>query len=146
MKDFMRKPEPSLQDKVKKVSKNFPFWYLLFMLLLVWLWQAAIGQYAVRTIPYSEFKQALKNGEVVECLVREDAVEGKIQPKVAANAPAAETGPPPAGSRGENQHAAGSTKPYLFRAIRVEDSKLADELEAAGVKFTGARPNMLFQF
>src|SRR5437764_14605256 len=77
----MKEREPSVKEKLSKASKNFPFWYLIFMLLLVWLWQAAVGQYAVRTIPYSALKQHLKNGEVTECVVKEDVVEGKIQPK-----------------------------------------------------------------
>src|SRR5438552_13998440 len=121
----MKKGEPSLKESFSKASKNFPFWYLLFMLLLVWLWQAAVGQYAVKTILYSEFKQHLKNKEVVECVVKEDAVEGKIQPKTSA------------GQEG--------SKAYMFRAVKIEDPKLVDELEVAGVKFTGARPNFLSQ-
>ena len=117
----MKQGEPSLKESFSKASKNFPFWYLLFMLLLVWLWQAAVGQYAIKTILYSEFKQHLKNKEVVECVVKEDAVEGKIQPKTGAGPDA--------------------SKAYMFRAVKIEDPKLVDELETAGVKFTGARPN-----
>ncbi|HEY2149016.1 MAG TPA: ATP-dependent metallopeptidase FtsH/Yme1/Tma family protein, partial [Pirellulales bacterium] len=34
-------------------------------------------------------------------------------------------------------------KPFEFRTIRVEDPKLVQELEAAGVQFKGVRPSML---
>src|ERR1051326_4759266 len=79
----MKEGDAPFRGNLQKLSKNMPFWYLLFILLLIFLWQAAVGQYAVRVIPYSDFKQALKNGEVTECLVRDDAIEGKIQPKIA---------------------------------------------------------------
>ena len=80
----MRERRPALKEHLGKVPRNFPFWYLAFILLLVWLWQAAVGQYAVRTIEYSEFKKALKNGEVTECVVKPDAIDGKIQPRSTA--------------------------------------------------------------
>src|ERR1043165_7411185 len=93
----MRKRRPALTEHLGKVPRNFPFWYLAFILLLVWLWQAAVGQYAVRTIEYSEVKKALKNGEVTECVVKPDAIDGKIQPRnTAATTPTASTAPAPA--------------------------------------------------
>jgi len=143
----MAKGPPSLKDQLGRAPKYFPFWYLLFMLLLLWLWQAAVGQYAVRKILYSEFKQHLANGEVVECLVKPDMIEGKIQPKAAV---AAKTAPSPtspeAAPKAERNNAPAPGKAYLFRAERVEDAKLVDELQAAGVKFTGARPSFFSQF
>ena len=39
----------------------------------------------LRTIPYSEFKDDLKQGEVVECVVKETEISGKIQPKPSAS-------------------------------------------------------------
>src|ERR1051326_425653 len=142
----MKKGEPSLKEQIGKMPKNFPFWYILFVMLLIFLWQAAIGQYAVRTIPYSEFKQHLKDREVVECLVKEDVIEGKIQPKIKAVAENNPGQPPSPGTKAERGNAAPANKSYLFRAVRVQDPKLADELEAAGVKFTGVRPSFLSQF
>src|ERR1043166_10124708 len=135
----MTRNRPAREQKPNTPSKFMPFWYLAFMLGLLLLWQAAGGQYAVRTIPYSEFKQALQNGEVTECLVKPDTVEGKIQPKRAA----AETTPSETAKPEEKTPAPG--KPYLFRSIRVEDPKLSEELQSAGVKYTGARPSALTQ-
>ena len=57
------------------------FWYLVLMLILLWLWQDAFRQVALRTIPYSEFKARLARGEVSECTIEQDEITGKITPK-----------------------------------------------------------------
>jgi cell division protease FtsH len=99
--------------------RSFPYWYLLLMLILLWAWQGAM-QFTVKEIPYSEFKNYLRNGEVLEVQVHETSVQGKAKPKNAE-------------------------KDFLFRTVRVEDPKLAEELEAQNVKFTGVRPSLLSQ-
>ncbi len=38
------------------------FWYIFVMLILLWIWQDALRQVAMRTIPYSEFKTRLARG------------------------------------------------------------------------------------
>ena len=53
--------------------------------------------------------------------------------------------PAPAASDQAAQNAA-PEGPFLFRTIRVEDTKLVDELVAHHVKFVGTRPNMLTTF
>jgi len=120
-------------------------WYLPLMLLVLWLWQSSVAQFAFRVLPYSEFKQALRRGEVVECTLKEDAIEGKIQPKFQATAsPTAETN----ALESTNAAAAGKAappKPFLFRTVRVEDPQLVQELEQHHVKFTGERPSFLSQ-
>jgi cell division protease FtsH len=115
------------RDKLEKAKprrgpmqwRSFPYWYLLLMLLLLWAWQGAM-QFTVKEIPYSEFKNHLRNGAVLEAQVHETSVQGKIKPK-------------PDG------------KEFLFRTVRVEDPKLAEELETRNVKFTGVRPSLLSQ-
>src|SRR6267142_25557 len=54
------------------------------MLIFLWVWQSAVVQFTYKTIPYSEFKEHLRNGEVAECTVKEDTIEGKIVPKPAS--------------------------------------------------------------
>ena len=49
-------------------------WYLVAMLAVLWMWQQTYEQAAVHTIPYSQFKQYLRNGEVVECAIGENNV------------------------------------------------------------------------
>ena len=121
--------------------KSFPYWYLLLMLVLLWLWQGAFTQFSVQTIAYSEFKERLRRGEVVEAAVKETTVDGKIEPK--AGLPPLQTNAPAAGKRFKGVD---TTKPFFFRTVRVEDPKLVEELQTAGVKFTGVRPGFLGQF
>jgi cell division protease FtsH len=125
-------------------------WYLLATLLVLWVWQDFFGQFAVRTIPYSQFKAHLARREVTEVTLQPDEITGHIAPQAAAAtnaAPAAAgaqtpTEPVPPGVR----RALAETKPFLFRTVRVEDPDLVKELQAAGVEFTGTRPSVLAQF
>jgi cell division protease FtsH len=114
-------------------------WYLPLMLLLLWIWQGTLTQLTVQTIPYSQFKDHLQRQEVVECSVKVEYIDGKIEPKDGAPA-----------SRATNvtaqDGAKAADKPFLFRAVRVEDPKLVEELEAAGVKYEGVRASLLTQF
>ncbi len=127
--------------------------YLIVMLLVTWGWQEFFGQFAVRTIPYSQFKAHLERREVVEAAVKQDEIAGRIVPLAArdTNAPPAPTvlKPPetnvaevPQGLR----RALAETKPFLFRTVRVEDPDLVKELQAAGVEYVGTRPSALSQF
>jgi cell division protease FtsH len=64
-----------------------------------------------RQISYSEFKQAVRGGQVAEVMVGEQTIRGTYQREVN-------------GSRN-------------FNTNRIEDPKLLEELDAAGVKYTG---------
>jgi len=82
----------------------------------------------------------------------EKAAPGKEKPEKTAGKtpPPAKKGeaqktPPPAGpAKGEK--AAPHPKLFAFRTVRVEDPKLVEDLEAAGVEFTGTRPSFLTNF
>ena len=108
-------------------------WYLPLMLLLLWIWQGTLTQLTVRTIPYSQFKDHLQRGEVVECSVKTEYVDGKIEPKASEAGSTADT------------NAVAAAKSFLFRSVRVEDPKLVEQLESAGVKYEGVRPSLLTQ-
>src|SRR5689334_16387702 len=87
-------------------------WYVLGLLLLLALGQAFF--YSVQsgeTISYSDFRKAIRDGQVVEISLGDDRIRGFLKN--------------PGG------------KPKSFSAIRVEDPKLVEELEAHNVKFTG---------
>jgi cell division protease FtsH len=86
-------------------------WYVLGFLLLMALAQAWFLAPSGRQISYSEFKQELRGGQVQEVVIGEQAVRGVYNLEVN-------------GSRN-------------FNAARVEDPKLLEELDAAGVKYTG---------
>jgi cell division protease FtsH len=113
------------------------------MFLLMWLWQSAMLRMSFRTIPYSEFKQYLRKGDVTQCVVKEDTIEGKIvrhsatesstNSIPATNAPAAQAG------------ASSNPKSFEFRTVRVDDPDLVKEMEKAHVQFTGEHPSVLSQ-
>ena len=111
------------------------------MILLLWFWQGTVSQFSYRTIPYSEFKSYLARHEVVKCVVRDDDIQGEILPK---SAPAPEQ--PGVTHTNTAKAAASEPKPMLFRTVRIEDPKLVDELQGAGVQFRGERPNLMSQF
>jgi cell division protease FtsH len=117
------------------------------MLLILWAWQSAVMQFAYHAIPYSEFKDRVRNGEIAECTIKETTIEGTIKPIAATQPGVASTNTvavQPATNAPANSKTA-SKKDFLFRTVRVEDPKLVSDLEAANVKFLGERPNILSQ-
>jgi cell division protease FtsH len=86
-------------------------WYVLGFLMLMALAQTWFMTPGGRAIPYSEFKQAIRAGQVAEVLVGEQTIRGTYK---------RETG--------------GSLN---FNVNKIEDPKLLEELDAAGVKYTG---------
>jgi cell division protease FtsH len=142
-----RNPPPKGDAKPKAPKWSSPLWYLPIMILLLWFWQSTVSQFSYRTIPYSEFKSYLAKHEIVRCVIREDDIQGEIQPKTANPEPGPASAPP----NGTNSTAKAKTppaepKPILFRTVRVDDPKLVDELQGAGVQFRGERPNLMSQF
>jgi len=91
-------------------------WYVLGVFLLLALGQAFYFSMAGgETISYSEFKQRVREGAVQDVVVSDDRVRGTMK----------------GGPKG--------THPFL--AVRIEDPKLLEDLEKAGVKFTGEATN-----
>jgi cell division protease FtsH len=152
-----RGPQPGQGKLDLKVNgpgaspRRLLLYYLIIIGAMLWLWQDAISGWNVRTISYSEFKQHLASREVTECAIQEDAITGQIVPHAPVMAPA-ENKPTNATTVSTNALAETSghddpkagTKPFLFRTLRVEDAKLVEQLEAAGVKFVGARSPVWF--
>jgi cell division protease FtsH len=90
-------------------------WIVLGFFLLLALAQAFF--FSVRsgdTISYSDFKQAVRDGQVKEVTVAEDRVRGTMAVD-------------------------GAPKP--FTTVRIEDPTLVEDLTTHGVKFTGEVPN-----
>src|SRR5690242_19683030 len=139
-----REPGPKKELRPKPPRWSSPLWYLPVMFLLLWLWQRTISQFSYRTIPYSEFKEHLDRHEVVKCVVKEDEIQGEIVSNPEGTTPAGSA--TNAVALAQTGQTGTSSKPLLFRAVRVEDPKLVDELQAAGVKFRGERPSFISQF
>ena len=86
-------------------------WYVLGFLMLMALAQVWYLQPAGPRITYSEFKQAARGGQVADVSVGEQTIRGTF--KAERN---------------------GTTK---FTTNRIEDPKLLEELDAAGVRYEG---------
>jgi cell division protease FtsH len=90
-------------------------WFGLALILLVGLAQVYFLAPAGRTISYSEFKTLLKDGKVAEVVVSGQTVHGTLKDE--------------------------PDKTKQFTTTRVDDSKLTEELEAKGVKYSGELDN-----
>ena len=87
-------------------------WYVLGFLLLLALGQAFfVSVQSGETLSYSDFKKAVREHQVQEVTVADDRIRGTLKSDTA--------------------------KPRNFSAIRIEDPKLMEDLEASGVKATG---------
>ena len=91
-------------------------WYALGFLLLLALANAFVFSFQTgQTVSYSDFKTLVREGKVQEVTVAEDRIRGVLKQP---------------GEKGRN-----------FTAIMVPDQKLTEELDKAGVKYTGEVPN-----
>jgi cell division protease FtsH len=142
LRHFMESREPpQKKDRIPKASKwSSPIWYLPVMFLLLWLWQSTVTQLAYHNIPYSEFKEHLIRREVTKCIVKEDDIQGEISAKTESEKSSVTS------TNAAAKAQAVPAKAFLFRTVRVEDPKLVDELQGAGVKFQGERPSFVSQF
>jgi cell division protease FtsH len=88
-----------------------PIWYFLGGLLLLVLVQTWFLAPSGRQISYSEFKTAVRAGQVAEVYVGEQTIRGTFKREIS-------------GSKN-------------FSTARIEDPKLLEDLDAASVKYTG---------
>src|SRR5712691_3497340 len=86
-------------------------WYILGLLFLLALAQAWFMAPAGRQVSYSEFKQAVRSGQVAEVFVGDQSIRGTYKRDT---------------NGGRN-----------FTTTRIEDPKLIEDLEATNVKYTG---------
>jgi cell division protease FtsH len=154
------KREPRITLPMKKpanVGKVEPpwwtwIWYFLGTLLVLWVWQELGNQVEFRTIPYSEFRTYLQEGIVTEAVVRQNEIDGRIVPKQETSKPGESATPSPSlGTPASPSPATSASpspgkEPFYFRTERLEDPGLVNELQAAGVQYSAARPGVISQF
>ena len=92
-----------------------PLWYGLAFLMVMALAQAWFLTPAGRQISYSEFKAAVRAGQVAEVVVGEQTIRGTYTSEVDGN--------------------------QGFSAARIDDPQLIEELDGAGVRYTGEFTN-----
>ncbi|MCX5793392.1 MAG: ATP-dependent zinc metalloprotease FtsH [Elusimicrobia bacterium] len=90
---------------LKKNLRQLLFWFLS-LLLFVAVYQSMKGAERERQLPYSEFKQDLRDKKVTKVTVRPDLIRGELKD-------------------GE--------KKVIFKTIPMADPKLIEDMEAAGV-------------
>jgi cell division protease FtsH len=95
-------------------------WYGLALLLVLGLVQMYYMTPGGRSVPYSEFMTMVQSGQVAEVFIGDQTIHGTLKPGAGA---------------------AGDEKSRQFTTNRVEDPKLAEELQAKGVKFSGEAVN-----
>jgi cell division protease FtsH len=91
-------------------------WYGLAFLLVLALAQMYYLAPGGKSVPYSEFKDLVKSGQVAEIVISDQVIRGTLKQ---------------ADAKGNKQ----------FTTTRVEDPKLVEELEAKQVKYTGEVAN-----
>ncbi len=101
----------------RQARPGWSLWYGLGLLLLLGVVQMYFMVPPGRTLSYSEFKALVRSGDVSEVMIGEQSLRGTLKPK------------------------GGEGKPQPFTVNRVEDPKLAEELDAKGVKYTGEAMN-----
>jgi cell division protease FtsH len=87
-------------------------WYVVGLLLLMVIAQTYLLPQSGRKIDYSEFKQAIRDGQVSQVTISEQVIQGDYKKEI--------------------------NKSKKFYTTRVgDDPKLLEQLEAAGVKYNG---------
>ncbi len=93
-------------------------WYGLALLIVLGLVNMYYMTPAGRQLAYSEFKTFVQTGQVAEVTISDQTIRGTLKPAAAAD-----------------------EKARQFVTTRVDDPKLAEELQAHGVKFSGEAVN-----
>jgi cell division protease FtsH len=114
--------------------KSSMIFYLLFMAGMLWLWQEAAHEFALHTIPYSQFKSLLAEHKIQDLTLYENDITGTMVQPEPTNNPSS-----------INHKANVKTQPWLFRTVRVEDRDLIPELEKARVEFAGVKAGVMSQ-
>ena len=99
----------------KKDSWGILFWIILFIILFVFM-QNSTKKSNIEEMPYSQFKQSIKEGKIINAVVTEDIIEGEFT---------------------DNEG-----KQRKYKTIPLEDPKLVEDMENNKVqKFSGKAQN-----
>lgn len=161
-KENKSKKSPLKKRPVIEKRGQFSLWYVMFAFLFLYLFQSYLVQSQVDNLTYSEFKKLVRQGKIFECTLSADKIDGiyfvgdstKLQDAKAyytkLKMESQTKGRKPEFSIGsflKKISKADSEYKTMFRIFsthRVNDTKLVEELEAAGVEFTGvAGPSWL---
>ncbi|MEM5790002.1 MAG: ATP-dependent metallopeptidase FtsH/Yme1/Tma family protein, partial [Syntrophobacteraceae bacterium] len=91
---------------------HFSIWYFLAAFLLIVWFQSYVTEQQSNRITYSEFKQYVRDGQLETVTIAQERITGTLKD-----------------ARDQNRY---------FQTARVEDPDLVRELEAQGIKYSGA--------
>jgi len=111
---------------------RFSIWYFLGALALLFLVQTFLVREEAGQITYAQFKQLVGAGKVTDVIVGTDYVSGKLTTLDVEGILSPE-------QIKRLKDIGGTT--YYFRAVKVDDPKLVDELEAHKISFSGRLSN-----
>jgi cell division protease FtsH len=124
-------------EKKKKLSPNenkyrpSPIWYFLVTVIVVLSMQNFFGRPSVEIISYSQFKSLVKQDLVADLVIGETTIEGHLK------AAAVKEIVTPERLKEMSPEELEGKKVWPFETVRVEDSGLTADLEAAKVPFKG---------
>jgi cell division protease FtsH len=108
--------KPNRRSSDRRTPRGRPgsaIWYVLGFIVLLALGNGVIYTLQSRnTIPYSDFKNRVREGRVQEVVVAEDQVRFILK-------------------------GSGDPRNRTYKSVRIEDPKLLEDLERYGVKYTG---------
>jgi cell division protease FtsH len=116
---------------MEKRQQQFSILYFIIAIGMIFALQFLLVHPSVETLDYSEFKTLVKKGLVSNLVISEKTIRGDVKP--------GGIGEVLSGERwgGLDKAAQEGKKTVSFVVVRVEDSALIGELEAAGIPFKG---------
>ncbi len=162
------KPKDQNKKPVKKPMKlekriHFSIWYVVFGIMAMYLLETMILKETIVKLPYSKFKEMVRDGQVKACLISQDKITGTffsdrtrldslrqvygVSPDTVTSADRLKShhqqfwawvdslaqNAPPK----EKKEVAKKLAMTNFETTRVEDPKLVDQLESKGIEFSG---------
>lgn len=111
---------------------QFSIWYFVFVILLITILQNYFNAPRIENLPYSDFKTLLKAKKLDNIRLTETDISGIIILKDIEDFLPFE--------RAQALRKGGNLERSFF-TVRLEDPKLIDDLENAGIKFAGEKQN-----
>jgi cell division protease FtsH len=113
---------------VEKKHLDLSFLYFFAALALMFVTQYFVFTQTTERLSYSQFKSLIKRGQITDVVIREKEISGSIKPEAIKEV----LTPQRINELGER-----AKKPVPFNVVRVEDARLTEELEQAGIPFKG---------
>ncbi|MDZ7330341.1 MAG: ATP-dependent zinc metalloprotease FtsH [candidate division KSB1 bacterium] len=165
MSEHSKKQSKKSNKRPIKIEKrvHFSIWYIIFGIMIMYLLETMILKETVVKLPYSEFKEMVRKGQIKDCLISQDKITGRFfsdpakldslyqafgfLPDTISNAETLKSKRKlfnawvdslaqsgPIRKRGE---AVKGLSLASFSTTRVEDPELVNQLEAMGIQFSG---------